>query len=797
MKNNIYFIVFVSLFCSQIYAQKESVLVDFGYLSTASANPWNNITDNSSGFTSNLINSDNVKTGIGIQVIDGFNGIGSSGTQSPSVSEIPLISGDSSGDFFFGTASDSGVLEFSNLIRNKDYTFTIFASRDNVSDIRETNYLIEGITSETLVLDAGGNSANAVSFTVKPKNNGTVKITVFTGSNNNSQYNYLNCLAISYDTDVVTPSDNALLIDFGANTNTSASPWNNITDPIAGSISSLVSYSGASSGVSLAITDRFNYANEEGTDSPGLTINVPGTATADSFFGNTPEYEGKIEPSGAMQFGGFSSGEEVSFTMYASRLDYAEYDNKQTKYIVEGLTTETVYLDAANNINKSVSASVKAKVDGTIDILISAGEDNTSPYQFFYIGAIKVDYNPVPSISVSSPNGGEFWQAGKNPVISWESNNLSDNITLEYSTDNGSSWTAIATVSDVTESYTWEVPSEVSTDCLVRLTSGALNDVSDSVFEISDDISTCTVVVIGSSTAEGLGASSIENSWVYKYNNILFQNDTRLNVVNLGLGGLTTYNLLPTGSSTALPSGVSIDTNRNITKALSYGPVAIIVNLPSNDTYNGYSRTTQLANFAEINTEAANSSIPIWITTTQPRYFSDPADVQTQKDVRDDILSTYLDKCIDFWTDIADTDGTILSYLDSGDGTHVNDDGHSILLNKVISKNIGDLTCSSSTLSDDVFAVDSLSVKLYPNPLIDGDLNFSFASLNSGTLQLELYNTLGQKITAGKEFYNFNTGSNTFKINMDHIKSQVLYCIFNFKYKGEAAVTKSYTLYVE
>ncbi|SFC97050.1 hypothetical protein SAMN04489722_104187 [Algibacter lectus] len=318
-------------------------------------------------------------------------------------------------------------------------------------------------------------------------------------------------------------------------------------------------------------------------------------------------------------------------------------------------------------------------------------------------------------LTLTSPNGGEFWQVGKIPSISWESNNLSNDVTLEYSIDDGSTWTNIATVSNVTSSYAWSVPNDVSKAGLVRVTSGTLTDASDSVFEISDDDSTCNIVVIGSSTAEGLGASTIENSWVYKYNEALFQKNTMLNVVNLGLGGLTTYDLLPTESSTVLPPGVTIKTDRNITKALSYNPIAIILNLPSNDTYNGYSTSTQLTNFAEINSEATNSSVPIWITTTQPRYFSELADVQTQIDVRDAILNTYTDKALDFWTDIAENDGTILSNLNSGDGTHVNDVGHGILLDKVMVENIEDLTSVGDPLNDDRAIGENVSTKLHHN----------------------------------------------------------------------------------
>ncbi|MCL5127026.1 SGNH/GDSL hydrolase family protein [Algibacter sp. L4_22] len=407
-----------------------------------------------------------------------------------------------------------------------------------------------------------------------------------------------------------------------------------------------------------------------------------------------------------------------------------------------------------------------------------------------------VDYSIDSNLNLVSPNGNEFWQVGKNPNIIWESNNLVSDIAIEYSANNGRSWNVIATVPSTTESYRWVIPNKVSRNCLVRLTSGSLIDSSDDVFEISNNTSVCAIVVIGSSTAEGLGASSIEKSWVYKYKNELFQKNTSLVVFNFGLGGLTTFNLLPTDSPTLLPAGVTIDVNRNITKALSYNPIAIILNLPSNDTYNGYSKQTQLTNFAEINVEAEKRSVPIWITTTQPRYFSNPLDVKTQRDVKKAILGRYTDRTIDFWTGISNANGTILSYLDSGDGTHVNDAGHNILLDRVLGENIDYLTCLRGTDIENKDGVKKMSIKRR-SKLVGDKFNINFYSFNVGEVQVRLYNKLGRKIITKKGFYRFKEGSNKFKVRLRHAKPKVFYCIFDFKFNRETAVTKSYTLFVK
>ncbi|PHR73182.1 MAG: hypothetical protein COA67_03170 [Lutibacter sp.] len=784
--------LFLSLFFFKIYSQSETVLIDFGV--TESTIPWNNLNNNTSGTISNLINSNSINTGISIQITDGFTGINSSGTQTPdSGLNIPITA---SQDSFYGTSVDSGIIVFSNLITNKGYNFSIFASRVGVSDNRETQYLIEGIANEIINLNAASNTNNSVeSSLIYPKSDGTITITISTGVNNTNSngFYYLNSLKLTYDTDIILNTDNALLIDFGSSTNQSVSPWNNLTNATNGNVVDLVNHSGANSGISLNVIDPFNFVNENGTNYPGLSINIPGTASMDSFFGNTVEFNGKTEPTGAIQFSNFIPNEDVTITIYASRLDFTTDDNKETQYVIEGLTTETLFLDAANNTNQLVTASLKAKADGTLTIIASPGSNNTNANGFFYIGALKVEYDPQPSLLLSYPNGDEFWQVGKSPYITWEGSSLTSNIDLEYSTNNGTSWTNIATVSNLTNSYQWTIPNDVSSQCLVRATSGTVNDISDTVFEISSDSSTCNIVILGSSTAEGTGASSIENSWAYKYSYTLFQKNTKLNVINLAAGGYTTYKILPTSSSTTIPSGQAIDIERNITKALSFNPVSIIVNMPSNDTANGYSEAVQLANFAELNTEALNNSTPIWITTTQPRNFSDPADIQKQINVKDGIISTYNNNAIDFWANIADTNGTILSSVSFGDGVHLNNLGHDILYNKVLNKNIDDLVCLGNVLSNTVFEEYPI-IKYYPNPIEDSFF-VDFNSSESGALTVNLYNSLGQKINNNN--YRFITGNNKIKIKINpNLKSQILHCNLSFETSSNV-ITKSFNLIIK
>lgn len=695
-------IIFVLLlFCFSVQstsAQTETIYIDFGSLgANESVSPWNNVTNNVSGSINNLINSNTVETGIGFSIIDAFAGINSTGTTSPDPSLNFIESATS--DSFYGTTSDNASLTFNNLVAGKQYTISVFASRTGVSDNRETSYTIEAQSTQTIYLDASQNTSNVATTSFYPKADGTVIINVSTGPNNDNGngFFYLGVIELVYTVDAPIYSDNALLIDFGSNSNESSTPWNNLTDPlITGNINNLINKGGHTTAIDVSITDSFNYVNEDGTTAPGTNLGLPNTATGDSFFGNTSEFIGKTEPTGAIEFSDLNPNDVFYITVYASRLDYTVTDNRETQYVIEGLTTETVYLDVANNHNNTVSTSVSPKADGTLKITASPGPNNTNTNGFFYLGAIVLDYTPQTSLTLNTPNGGEFWQVGKTPEIMWNSAGLSSDIDLEYSVNNGASWSPIATVPYTTNSYSWTIPNTPSTNCLVRATSGVISDTSDTVFEISSDNTNKNIVVIGSSTAEGIGASSPEFAWVNLYAKALFQQDTRINVINYGKGGYTTYHVLPTGTSIPSEIGVTIDTDRNITKAISNNPIGIIVNLPSNDTANGYPVADQLNNFATLYNEAVINAIPIWFTTTQPRNFGSPTQIQHQIDVRDAIISTYGTYSIDFWTDIADTDGNILGNLDYGDGVHLNDSGHTILYNKVLGKDIENADCISN-----------------------------------------------------------------------------------------------------
>jgi lysophospholipase L1-like esterase len=194
------------------------------------------------------------------------------------------------------------------------------------------------------------------------------------------------------------------------------------------------------------------------------------------------------------------------------------------------------------------------------------------------------------------------------------------------------------------------------------------------------------IVVLGSSTAEGYGPSIWANAWVNQYRKHVQLINSKSTVTNLAKGSFTTYHLMPS-DYTAPANRPSPDKDRNITKALSLYPDVIIINLPSNDATNGYSVSEQINNYRQIVRAASNIYIPVYITTPQPRNLSQSR-LQNLMDMRDSTFNIFGNRAIDFWTDIANEDGTVNPLFDMGDGIHVNDSAHTIFKDRVVNSNV-------------------------------------------------------------------------------------------------------------
>lgn len=211
------------------------------------------------------------------------------------------------------------------------------------------------------------------------------------------------------------------------------------------------------------------------------------------------------------------------------------------------------------------------------------------------------------------------------------------------------------------------------------------------------------VVVIGSSTAAGTGPSTPDSAWVNRYRNYLQAINPLNQVTNLAIGGTTTYHIMP--SWFVAPSNrPAANVNNNVTQAINLGADAIIVNMPSNDASNGFGIAEQMTNFITISNSADSAGIPIWICTTQPKNFGSAIPKAIQTGVRDSILTYFGAFAVDFWNGIADPNHDILPQYNSGDGTHLSDAGHAVLIQRIINKEILNIVADTAMTTDHVLS---------------------------------------------------------------------------------------------
>jgi hypothetical protein len=89
-----------------------------------------------------------------------------------------------------------------------------------------------------------------------------------------------------------------------------------------------------------------------------------------------------------------------------------------------------------------------------------------------------------PSLTLTSPNGGETWIIGNQEDITWDSQRVDQLIKIEASRDGGDSWESIIDETGNDGVYSWTVSAPASNRCLIRISAGPLSDVSDNLFEI-------------------------------------------------------------------------------------------------------------------------------------------------------------------------------------------------------------------------------------------------------------------------------------------------------------------------
>ncbi len=131
---------------------------------------------------------------------------------------------------------------------------------------------------------------------------------------------------------------------------------------------------------------------------------------------------------------------------------------------------------------------------GTYNVRVTAYNvpSGELPFAIVVSGGVREHDGNPPEVTLTKPNGGEEWHARTEEEITWtteDGDDPVDSTSLAYSIDDGETWKIIETGLEDTGSYTWALPNEHSSDCVVRIratdTSGRRKeDTNDVVFSI-------------------------------------------------------------------------------------------------------------------------------------------------------------------------------------------------------------------------------------------------------------------------------------------------------------------------
>ncbi len=192
----------------------------------------------------------------------------------------------------------------------------------------------------------------------------------------------------------------------------------------------------------------------------------------------SPQTVNVVSPNGGENF---SSGSSQVITWTSTgvdsvKIEYTTNNGVNWTVIASGTESDGSYL--WNPLPSVTSANMKIRISDVAD-----GVPSDESNSVFSIA-------PDPVVTVLTPNGSEIWRTGTVETITWNSSNL-DSVRIEFTTNNGASWTLVAANAPSSGIYQWTIPNVNSQLCKVRISDpadGVPSDVSDNSFTLSNAV---------------------------------------------------------------------------------------------------------------------------------------------------------------------------------------------------------------------------------------------------------------------------------------------------------------------
>jgi hypothetical protein len=134
-------------------------------------------------------------------------------------------------------------------------------------------------------------------------------------------------------------------------------------------------------------------------------------------------------------------------------------------------------IDTLNNMEQ---ITIDSPAAGTYTLYINGTNIPSGAQKFWYNV-----YTVKPELIVTYPNGRETLTPGSTEQIRWYCTDQSSAFDINYSTDNGATWTLIASnVAAAQRYYTWSVPATETNEALVKVSNANFTDSSNQTFTI-------------------------------------------------------------------------------------------------------------------------------------------------------------------------------------------------------------------------------------------------------------------------------------------------------------------------
>jgi hypothetical protein len=183
-------------------------------------------------------------------------------------------------------------------------------------------------------------------------------------------------------------------------------------------------------------------------------------------------------------------------------------------------------------------------------------------------------------------------------------------------------------------------------------------------------------VILGSATAEGVGASTKSKSWVELMKTKLKNDKKNITVINLGNKKFTTYHIMP--SKNKVVDRPLARLGENITKALEKKPFLVIVHLTTGDIHNGYTDEEILKNYSTLRQMFIAAQVNYLFTGTQPRNFS-LANRNRLASFNEKLKAMDPDHFVDVLKKLSQKDYKMKPLYAFSDGRNLTDPGHAVI----------------------------------------------------------------------------------------------------------------------